>query len=328
MRDFRGLFVGKNPSIDLLKGMLILLVMAGHAMELTRQQHILFWIGAGFRMPLMMGISGYLLNVERIRAQRPQEILSRYGSRMLLPWLVAMLVYLAVDGWPVSWTTPLDLVLRPPFHLWYVSALFLLILATRIVPLSPRMLLAIGAPISLATMYAFGLDHGPVGHSLMSPDSRFLRYPVYFFFGMLMAERGMPKRYLWAVFPVALLGLWWWSALYGGGDSLAYVPARLLMCLGLLSLLPSLSALRLHVAPVNVIGRDSLFFYLWHPLVMAIVLMSGTDAGVTLVASAFILFLVSRYVVRGSAAKLLLGSVADRPAPHLPAAGEPLPVSA
>ena len=103
----------KNPSIDLLKGLLILLVMGGHAMELTHQQHVLLWIGSGFRMPLMIGISGYLLNVTRTRSMPMGEMFSRYGRRMLLPWAVAMLVYWLASGGLLSWQTPLDL-LRPP----------------------------------------------------------------------------------------------------------------------------------------------------------------------------------------------------------------------
>ncbi|RYM14524.1 MULTISPECIES: acyltransferase family protein [Sphingobium] len=300
--------MGKNPSIDLLKGVLILLVMAGHAMELAHQQHPALWIGAGFRMPLMIGISGYLLNVTRTRTEQTGVLLGRYGERMLLPWLVASIIYLLVSGGSVSWTAPLDLLLRPPFHLWYVPVLFFLILMTRLLPLPPLLLLAIGAPISLATMYGFGLDHGPVGVSLLSPDSRFLRFPVYFFFGMLMAERGLPTRYLGVALLVMALGLVWWAGQQGSGNGLAYVPARLMMCLGLIALLPRLSALRLSFAPLNRVGRDSLFFYLWHPLVMGVALASGARATVTLALSILILLFASRLLAPSALIRRLVGS--------------------
>ena len=299
--------MGKNPSIDLLKGILILLVMAGHAMELAHQQHLLLWIGAGFRMPLMIGISGYLLNLPRTRSAPTSELMGRYGERMLLPWLVALIVYVTMTGWPLSWTTPLDLMLRPPFHLWYIPVLFL-ILATRLIPLPPLMLLAIGTPVSLATMYVFGLDHGPIGATLLSPDSRFLRYPVYFFFGMLMAERGLPTRYLGVALLVLALGLTWWAGLQGSGRWLSYVPARLMMCLGLIALLPQLSAMRLSFAPIGRIGRDSLFFYLWHPLVMGAILASGIDALATLVLSIILLAVASRLFAPSVALRRLLGN--------------------
>jgi fucose 4-O-acetylase-like acetyltransferase len=300
--------VGKNPSIDLLKGVLILLVMAGHAMELAHQQHLLLWIGGGFRMPLMIGISGYLLNVTRTRSERTDVLLRRYGKRMLLPWLVAMIVYVVMAGWSLSWSTPLDLLLRPPFHLWYIPVLFFLICATRIVRLSPLLLLAIGTPISLATIYSFGLDHGPVGATLLSPDSRFLRYPVYFFFGMLVAEKGLPTRYLAVVMIVMALGLTWWSGLYGSGNGMAFVPARLMMCLGLIALLPRLSMSRLSFAPINRIGRDSLFFYLWHPLVMGVILASGASATTSLLLSIPILMLGSHLFATRTTIRLLLGN--------------------
>ncbi|WHO39193.1 acyltransferase family protein [Sphingobium sp. AP49] len=310
--------MAKNPSIDLLKGLLILLVMGGHAMELTHQQHLLLWIGAGFRMPLMIGISGYLLNVTRTRTAPFDDLMTRYGRRMLLPWGVAMLIYVLASGVQFSWELPLDMLLRPPFHLWYVPALFLLILLTRLVPLSPLLLLAIGTPVSLVTMYAFGLDHGPVGGGLLAPDSRFLRYPVYFFFGMLVAERSMPKRYLGIILLVGALGLFWWSDLYGTGDALGFVPARLLMCLALIALLPSLAATRFHFAPINRIGRDSLFFYLWHPLVMGLLAIVDPHGGVILCGALVLLYLASMAASRSALSQILLGIAPRRPPVAVP----------
>ncbi|SEJ99372.1 Fucose 4-O-acetylase [Sphingobium sp. AP50] len=318
--------MGKNPSIDLLKGMLMLLVMAGHAMELTHQQHLALWIGAGFRMPLMIGISGYLLNVARTRSAPSADLFKRYGERMLLPWAVALIAYVLATGAPLSWQTPLDLLLRPPFHLWYVPVLFFLIVTTRLVRLSPLMLLAIGAPISVATMYAFGLDHAPIGTSLLSPDSRYIRYPVYFFFGMLMAERGLATRYLGIVLLVLALGLTWWSGLQGSGHALAYVPARLMMNLSLIALLPLLSTVRLSFAPLNRIGRDSLFFYLWHPMVMGMVLMSGLGGPMTLALSVLLLAGVSRATAASAPLRRWLGSAPPSRRPQaVPEDGLPQP---
>ena len=316
----------KNPSIDLLKGVLILLVMGGHAMELTHQDHLFLWIGSGFRMPLMIGISGYLLNVTRTRTMPIGELFARYGRRMLLPWAVAMILYWFASGNSLSWTTPFDLLLRPPFHLWYIPALFLLVLITRLVPLSPLLLLTIGTPFSLTMMYMFGLDHGSVGASLLSPDSRFLRYPVYFFFGMLMAERAVPTRYLWVILLVGALGLFWWSDLYHSGMRLAFVPARLLMCLALIALLPSIAAMDLNFAPLSRIGRESLFFYLWHPLVMGLVAMVDPHGVAILLMAIAILYFASMLAGQGRLPPLLLGAVPPRRRPE-PVALQPEPAS-
>lgn len=307
--------VSKNPSVDLLKGALILLVMAGHAMELTHQHHLALWVGSGFRMPLMIGISGYLLNVAQTRTDPPGKIFRRYGERMLLPWTVAMLVYVLISGWRLEWALPIELLLRPPFHLWYIAILFFLIMLTRLVPLSPLLLLAIGAPVSLATMYGFGLDHGPIGDSLLSPDNRYLRYPVYFFFGMLMAERGLRARHAGVAMLVCLLGLLWWAELYSADNILALVSARLLMCLGLIALLPILSRWRIACAPLNAIGRDSLFFYLWHPLVMGVLVLGGWGPLATVALALLALALASRLTGRHRGIARLVGSIAPgRPA--------------
>ena len=299
--------VAKNPSIDLLKGVLMLLVMGGHVMELGDAHALALWVGSGIRMPVMIGISGYLLNLRRTRAEAPGALLARYGRRMLLPWAVAALIYTVAGHAAIGWSVPIDLLLRPPYHLWYVPVLFFLILATRLLPFSPLVLLALGAPVSLAIMYSFGLGHGPMGTGLFAPDSRYLRYPVYFFFGMLLAERALPPRSLWPALLLGLIGLLWWSGLYAQGDVLNYVPARLLMCLGLIALLPALAARRLHFAPVNAIGRDSLFFYLWHPLVIGAVMMTGIGPLATLALSVLLLAIANRLLARSRLLSLLLG---------------------
>lgn len=318
--------MSKNPSIDLLKGVLILLVMGGHVMELTGGQDTILWVGSGFRMALVIGISGYLLNVTRTRTAETGDLLARYGRRMLLPWAVAAILYLVAGHWPIGWSTPFDLLLRPPYHLWYVPVLFFLIMVTRVTPWSSLALLALGTPVSLAIMYGFGLTHGPVGQSLLSLDSRFLLYPVYFFFGMLLAERAQGSGRWRLALLVALLGLLWWAALRASGNNLAYVPARLLMCLGLIALLPALSTLRLDVAPLNAIGRDSLFFYLWHPLVIGLVVATGIGALATLAISVLLLAVCSRLAARRPLTALLLGSAPERnrPASTLPS---PLPAA-
>ncbi|WP_188063060.1 acyltransferase family protein [Sphingobium sp. KCTC 72723] len=304
--------MGKNPSVDLLKGVLILLVMIGHCMEITHYQHPALWVGAGFRMPLMIGISGYLLNLIRLRAAGMQRIFGHYGERMLLPWLVAMLVYMLISGWPLGWSMALDMLLRPPFHLWYIPVLFFLVLIARLVPLPPIVLLAIGTPFSLSIMASFGLDHGPIAPSLLAPDSRFLRYPVYFFFGMLMAERGISRRYLGAALLAGGLGMAWWIGLGTGSNSMTLMAARLLMCLGFIALLPLLSLVRVRVPPLNAIGRDSLFFYLWHPLAMALLMAGGAGAGMMLALSVPGLFIASRLSARLPTLGRLLGSMPER----------------
>lgn len=313
----------KNPTIDMMKGVLILLVMGGHAMELADAHGLVLWIGSGLRMPLMLGISGYLLNVSRIRNDGWAHLLNRYAKRMLLPWLIATVTYVVISRWPFSWHLPFDLLLRPPFHLWYIPVLFFLIFITRLVPFRPFKLLVLSAPFSLTIMYAFGLGHGPIFDGPLAPDSRFLRYFVYFFFGMLVAQGSQARKYLPVAYTICACGLIWWCSLYAGGTHMGYISARLLMCLGLIALLPITETLRLDVAPLNAIGRDSLFFYLWHPMAMAFIILTGVGTAATLLFSILLLLIASRLFARHRLPALALGigtSKQREPQPNLKSA--------
>jgi len=288
---------------------MILFVMAGHAMELAQESAPVLWIGTGFRMPLMIGLSGYLLNVPRARSTGTGAFIGRHAERMLLPWLVALFVCHAASGGGLGWTMALDFVLRPPFHLWYVPTLFFLILATRLLPFPPMLLLAISAPFSLATMYVLGTDHRPIGEGSLAPDSRFLLYPLFFFFGMAIAERRLSGHALWVPLVLAGLGTLWWASLYGATAGLAHVPARLLMCLGLIALMPAFARLPLRFGPLNHVGRESLFFYLWHPMAMGLMMAFGSGAVIAFLFSLVLLYAVSALPGEGLALRLLKGHV-------------------
>jgi fucose 4-O-acetylase-like acetyltransferase len=87
------------------------------------------------------------------------------------------------------------------------------------------------------------------------------------------------------------------------------------MCLGLIALLPVLSGLDLHNAPIDAIGRDSLFFYLWHPLVMGSVMLTGIGPLATLALSILLLAVASRFAAQRPVAALLLGTDPARSRP-------------
>lgn len=55
------------PGIDALKGILILLVIAGHFLEGRISENPLRYIIYSFHMPLFLVLSGFLLNRERLR---------------------------------------------------------------------------------------------------------------------------------------------------------------------------------------------------------------------------------------------------------------------
>ena len=298
----------KSSSIDALKGALILWVIGGHMAEVLHLEHIAFWIGSGFRMPLMVAVSGYLLNLERVRQAPFGDIGYRYWKRMILPWLVASCVYLAPRVDTISWMTPLDIVLRPAYHLWYIPVLCLLILTARYARFSPALLVVLSAPLSVGMMIGYGLYHEVIGTGILAFDSRFLSYPLYFFFGMAVARTQPTVKLRTIGLIAAIIGLAGWIHLYESSNLALQISARVTMNLGLIALLPVFARLPIRIAPVNAIGQASLFYYLWHPLLIGLMLAQGLDPWTALLLTIALLAAVHRLMADMPVLPALLGT--------------------
>ena len=61
--------ITRNHSIDAVKGLLIFLVVVYHLVLGTVDDNILRFVLASFIMPGFFFVSGYLLNVEKLKAQ-------------------------------------------------------------------------------------------------------------------------------------------------------------------------------------------------------------------------------------------------------------------
>src|ERR1700755_3641124 len=97
--------------IDLFRGALVVLVLLGHFAELTQRHHFLTWFGYGFRMPLFIGLTGYLFNLEQARNLSPVGLLRKYYDRLILPWLAACAVAMTITG-AIAWSSPFYVFVR------------------------------------------------------------------------------------------------------------------------------------------------------------------------------------------------------------------------
>lgn len=61
--------ITRNHSIDAVKGLLIFLVVVFHLILGTVDDNILRFVIVSFVMPAFFFVSGYLLNVEKLKAQ-------------------------------------------------------------------------------------------------------------------------------------------------------------------------------------------------------------------------------------------------------------------
>jgi fucose 4-O-acetylase-like acetyltransferase len=68
--------------------LLVLAVIACHYYELSDRHGFLAWLGAAVRMPLFIGLAGYLFNLESARTRPLAITLRKYEQRLIIPWAV------------------------------------------------------------------------------------------------------------------------------------------------------------------------------------------------------------------------------------------------
>lgn len=296
---------GRNRGIDLFRGLLVILVILGHFSELTHRHTFIVWLGFGFRMPVLIGLTGYLFNLDHARGMRLVELVRHY-HRLIIPWLVAATVYVVLSQ-PIDWRLPLAILVRPPFHLWFVPVMLAFILLAWACRLRRGQMLAVAVPASIAAMYAFGVGHGIEQYSPWMPDRRYFIYPIYFSFGLWVARRTPdPAKQPFAII-VSLIGFVWWCALYDRPAPAAEVAAELLMCMPLIGLLPRVRQIALDWSSVANVGRDSLFFYLWHPLIFALCAAAGLSGLPMLFVSFLLLALAWAGIARVASLRSIVG---------------------
>lgn len=115
-------------SIDYIKGCLIFTVIVGHVLLGSLDANLFRYVIYSFHMPAFIFMSGYLLNIEKIRLLRIDQLFGKYWRRMLLPWGIAWVVYTAIDVYgKLSLDAVLNNIINPFYHLWYVPSLFMMI---------------------------------------------------------------------------------------------------------------------------------------------------------------------------------------------------------
>lgn len=296
----------RSPGIDIFRGILVILVILGHFAEITHQHSGAAWFGTGVRMPLFIGLSGYLFNLDAARALPLAQFLRKHYRRLILPWLLACGVHLTITG-ALDWTTPLHLILQPPYHLWFVPVLLSFMLIARGSGLDRSTLLALAIPFSILAMYALGLGHTRQLYHPLVPDRRYFIFCLYFMYGMWTANQTLSRyRYVTSII-LAAIGLLWWSVLYLRASLPAEVAADVILSISLISLLPLLRHVRVDLPVIREIGQDSLYFYLWHPLIFALWVAAGVHGLPLFAVSMLTILALWSLIARGPSLAPLLG---------------------
>ena len=124
--------------IDLLKGVALVLVIAGHVLRGELHNTLSRYLIYSFHMPLFFALSGYLISQPRLASQGLTALLRKNFFRMLVPWFIAWAAYMVLWYFDptVSYqprpATLLKYLVFPGYHLWYVPALLAFILLLRL----------------------------------------------------------------------------------------------------------------------------------------------------------------------------------------------------
>jgi acyltransferase len=278
---------GRNAGIDSLKGILILLMIAGHILQGKVSENFFRFVIYSFHMPLFIGIGGYLLSVSTTIEKKPGLFLFRLFKRPVFPWLIAMLAYSILPNLFQAHSMKemgkivLQCFIFPYHHLWFIPAYLGWIFGTlllRKLNLKPHYLLLIALVISFLF---YPVNHElvflkwiPSGGSVLHYIGR--TFHVQFFFFFVLGFYGYRNS---STFPIRInmvflfLMFWLYSFTFANEIWLAAAPVYFVFNFTFIHVFfqllreEKLIALR----PLALIGRNSLPIYLWHifPIVFA-----------------------------------------------------------
>jgi fucose 4-O-acetylase-like acetyltransferase len=256
---------------DIVRGLLLALVIFGHTFYQSVDHSHIKWMIYSFHMPLFFMVTGSLMSMEKLRTRRIQEISVHYAKRMGWQWLLVSIAFAVYRH--VSYSNALqpiqDLLLDPYFHLWFVPALFLMILMTWCAArlnMSLKLLLVVAFALWMVftTLPALNPD-SPLNNSEV--DLRFLGLYVWFVLGLNLKGREWSPRFVTLAAVTAIVG--------GGLVFLTFPVSNVFFFAGSLMLNGGLGFCLLRLYEVGersrflhrfaAIGRYSLWIYLLHP---------------------------------------------------------------
>jgi len=273
-------------NIDLLKGLLIILVILGHILQGKIDEAIWRKIIYSFHIPLFVGISGFLFNVNRVVNISFIRLIKKYVFRVILPWIIAVLGYFLLTLTPDDSSFLTGIIrafIYPYYHLWFIPGFLSWILLTWVLKkfkIRDKQLLVIAFVISLISILLKQLQTYQ-GIEIIKLLLHTFRPQFYFFFVFGLIYRNIKlsrPKLLEYILPSTCFIL----VVY-----LFYNPNTLLSGVNFFLFNSLLLSLVLKVSFNNMIhesktiewiGLNSLAIYLWHVLPILICqFLIGTD---------------------------------------------------
>lgn len=300
-------------NIDLFKGLLIFLVIIGHVLQGKMGESIWRTIIYSFHMPLFIGISGFLVSIDKLVDLNLISLINKYLFRVIIPWTIAIVFYFSVSAIQNHNSNILigliKAFINPYYHLWFIPGFLSWIVLTWFLKkkkTGDKLLLIIGLLVSLGSLILkkhpeiyqdFGILKSGIGLILHT-----FRPYFYFFFVLGLVYRRLelkrPKllEYILPLMSFALVIY----LFYNPNKLLSTINFFLFNCF-LLSLVLKVSVHSLIRSNkiIEWIGLNSLAIYLWHviPILICKFLISTDNLALFYLATIFteILFIVVYY---------------------------------
>jgi len=262
--------------IDVLKGALIIAVIAGHILQGRLSQSFFRFLIYSFHMPVFFAISGYLFNYSLQGSLSTKNLMKKYYNRLIQPWLVAWVTYFVLevhDSLTIESVT--DSLIFPYYHLWYVPTLIVFIVVLNLCvtcSVAPAILLSVSALLVIPCEVMLSLE-GSTGLPGFVKDFCNVYKPHYFIFfltGFFITRFPDLKHYTARFMAAGAAGLVWRIVSFWGNDiSALSIDFYVLNIALIVVLLLNLDRIRLKkIAMIKWIGKNSLPIYLWHVIVI------------------------------------------------------------
>lgn len=304
----------KLRNIDLFKGLLILLVIIGHILQGKTLCRDLIY---SFHMPLFIGVSSFLFNVNKVKNFNLIELTHKYKYRIIFPWIIAVAVYFmfsAIQGNKGFNTYDiLASFFNPFYHLWFIPGFLSWVLLTWIMKkmqMSNRVILIFSFIVSCIAMILLKnpiiyQGFGKIEWGLKLALYTF-RFQFYFFFvlGFVYRNKTLNLPKMIEYFLVVFLFLFLIYMYYFPNKQL-YLFTFFIFNVALLNIVLKISSHQLinSVKSIEWLGQNSLGIYLWHVLPIVIVGLFIDKSNVLLfyalvVLLEVVLFFVYKYLLR------------------------------
>lgn len=273
----------RNETIDVLKGILVIFVMIGHALLGSLDENGLRYLIYSFHMPLFIFISGYLINPTKLYQSKPKEVLFKYWHRMGKEWLIALLVYSAylclIKGFSIKFL--LRCLLIPYYHLWYVPVLLIMIALAILIEYLAKSKERCMLCYLVLSLFLFGLYSYSVTNPILLTEvieHYRLQYFMFFYLGILCRDIKISERnnknviitLFWGGVIVSsiIMTLYLFGISFSEYQRFFMLPICIVLCTGIV--FPIICRNRLSSKVLSFIGKESLHFYLWHviPLIV------------------------------------------------------------